>query len=141
MKPNQINVLATDAQWAWPRAMADIFAPCGVELLLAKGPNDALDIIRQRRIHTAIIDMDCETLNGLATVRVIRSHFPRLPCILLSNDAEQELLSTALKLDIFSVIAKPVDMHLLQSQLNKLFLKRYNSAVFAEKCDHRQTNN
>lgn len=134
MKPSQINVLATDAQWAWPRAMADIFTPRRVELLLAKGPNDALNIINQRRIHTAILDMDCETLNGLVTIKVIRSRFPRLPCILLSNDAEQELLSAALKLDVFSVIAKPVDMSLLQSQLNKLFLKKYNSTIFAEEC-------
>jgi hypothetical protein len=40
------------------------------------------------------------------------------------------LLSDALQLDVFSVISKPVDMELLASQLNRLFIKRYNSSLF-----------
>jgi hypothetical protein len=62
---------------------------------------------------------------------MIRSGFPLLPCILIADDAEQKLLSTALELDVFSVINKPVDMPLLKGQLNRLFLKRYGSTIFA----------
>ena len=53
----------------------------------------------------------------------------------MSNIASpMEFLSTlydALGLDIFSVIAKPVDMGILQRQLNRLFVKRYDSEIFA----------
>ena len=126
-----INVLVNGAQWAWPEALRSIFAPCGVGLLMVKSPNEALSVIRQRRIHTAILDMDSDNLGGLGTIRIIRNQFPHLPCILLSSSAEGKLLSDALGLDVFSVIAKPVDMDILQRQLNRLFLKRYGSEVFA----------
>ena len=40
-------------------------------------------------------------------------------------------LEKALRLDVFSVIDKPVNMCILQEQLNRLFLKRYRSNIFS----------
>jgi hypothetical protein len=42
------------------------------------------------------------------------------------------VLGRALQLDVFSVIDKPVDMNVLREQLNRLFIKKYNSNIFAE---------
>jgi len=55
-----------------------------------------------------------------------------LPCILLTSRAGQSLLDTALRLDVFSVIDKPVNMAILQQQLHRLFIKKYKSSVFGE---------
>jgi len=54
------------------------------------------------------------------------------PCILLTSRAGQSLLDKALRLDVFSVIDKPVDMCILRQQLNRLFIKKYSSSVFEE---------
>ena len=37
----------------------------------------------------------------------------------------------ALGMDVFSVISKPVDMQIFRQQLDRLFVKRYSSNVFA----------
>jgi DNA-binding NarL/FixJ family response regulator len=76
--------------------------------------------------------MDSEESNGLATIKIIRIDYPLMPCILLASVAGEELLEKALRLGVFSVIDKPVDMGVLREQLNRLFIKRYNSSVFAE---------
>jgi DNA-binding NtrC family response regulator len=102
----------------------------GVNSLVAADAASALDIIERRSIHTAIVDMDSAPANGLSIIRVIRNYHPMLPCILVSCSGEQNLLSSALALDVFSVIAKPVDMRILQDQLNRLFIKKYNSMIF-----------
>jgi hypothetical protein len=57
--------------------------------------------------------------------------YPLLPCILLSSAAGESLLGEALRLDVFSVIGKPVDMGVLREQLNRLFLKKYSSDIFS----------
>jgi hypothetical protein len=49
----------------------------------------------------------------------------------LSSRSGQNLLGQALDLDVFSVIDKPVDMRVLQQQLNRLFVKKYDSDIFA----------
>jgi DNA-binding NtrC family response regulator len=129
-KFDEINVLASQADWAWPMALRDIFQPRGVNLLVAQGTNDFVQIIQQKRIHTTIVDMDSEKSSGMATVRIIRMEYPMLPCIMLASCTCESILNKALQLDVFSVIDKPVDLNVLREQLNRLFIKKYNCDVF-----------
>lgn len=129
-KLEEISVLASEADWAWPEALQRIFQPRGVNLLMAQSADEFIDVIGSRRIHTAIVDADSEEFNGLVIVRIIRMNYPLLPCIMLTSDVECAILSEALRLDVFSVIGKPVDMNILQRQLNRLFLKMYDSNIF-----------
>ncbi|MHC4510723.1 MAG: response regulator [Planctomycetota bacterium] len=129
-KLEEVNVLASDASWAWPEALRCIFRPRGVNLLVAENATDFVNIIEKKRIHTTIVDMDSEQSNGLATIRIIRMGYPLVPCILLASSTGKSLLGKALRLDVFSVIDKPVDMHILRQQLNRLFIKKYDSAIF-----------
>lgn len=127
--PDEINVLASQTDWAWPTALGHIFRPRGVNLIVAGTANEFVSVLKSRRVQATIVDADT-SLGGLATIRVIRMGFPRLPCLVVSNDSHQALLQRALDLDVFSVIDKPVDMGILQQQLNKLFMKVYRSNVF-----------
>ena len=131
-KLEEINVLASEANWAWPEALRYIFRPRGINLLMAENAVEFVNIIERKRIHTTIVDMDSEESNGLATIKIIRMDYPLLPCILLTSAAGESLLGKALRLDVFSVIDKPVDMSVLQEQLNRLFVKKYNSDIFAQ---------
>jgi len=130
-KLEEINVLTSGANWAWPEALRYIFRPRGVNLLVAENATEFVNVIERKRIHTTIVDMDCEESDGLATIRIIRMGYPLLPCILLSSTAGEVLLGEALRLDVFSVIDKPVDMCILLEQLNRIFIKKYNSDIFA----------
>jgi CheY-like chemotaxis protein len=85
------------------------------------------------------VDIDSET-NSLSTIRVIRTDYPLLPCILLSSDVGEYLLVKALELNVFSVINKPVDMASLQEQLNRLFIKKYNSTIFKSEFGRENQN-
>ncbi len=129
-KDEEINILASEAEWAWPRALDDIFRPCGVNLLVAGDDGEFMNIIEERRIHTTIVDVDCEGLNGFGTVRLIRVDYPVLPCIVLAREVDERMLGKALELDVFGVLGKPVDMILLRRVLNRLFVKKYDSRIF-----------
>jgi DNA-binding NtrC family response regulator len=131
-KLEEVNVLASSANWGWPEALRDLFRPRGVNLLVAENAGEFVNIIEQRRIHTTIVDMDSEKSNALATIKIIRMDYPLLPCILLTCAVGEAMLSKALRLDVFSVIEKPVNMNILREQLNKLFIKKYNSDLFSE---------
>lgn len=124
-------MLASGAGWGWPEALRYIFRPRGVNLLVAENAGEFAHIIGQKRIHATIVDMDCEA-GGLVTIRIIRTGNPLLPCILLSSEPGEAVLSEALGLDVFSVIGKPVNMGILREQLNRLFIKKYNDDIFAE---------
>jgi len=126
---DEVNVLASQAGWAWPQALRTVFEPRGVNLLVAQNTADFVTIIEHRRIHITIIDIDSPA-DRITTVRIIRTDFPLMPCILLTEHPTKTVLDEALRLGAFSVIDKPVDMELLRKQLNRLFVKKYNSAIF-----------
>lgn len=133
---SEVNVLASQTNWAWPAAVREIFRPRGVNLLVAENAGEFVGIIKNKRIHTTILEVDSGIWSALTTIRIIRMDFPLMPCILLSSppqtDGEHEvLLGNALKLNVFSVIDKPVDMGILREQLNRLFIRRYGSHIFA----------
>lgn len=133
---SEVNVLASQASWAWPAALREIFRPRGVNLLVAEDANQFVGVIKTRRIHTTIIDVDSDKSNALATIRIIRMDYPLMPCILLSSRPQSQgrhesLLGKALRLNVFSVIDKPVDMSLLLEQLNRLFIRRYDNDIFS----------
>ncbi len=130
-KFDEVNVLASGANWGWPEALRHIFQPRGINLLVAENAGEFVNIIGRRRIHTTIVDMDSQA-GGLSTIKIIRIDYPRLPCILLSKEPGDAVLSDALGLEVFSVIDKPVNMGILQEQLNRLFIKKYNNDIFAE---------
>jgi len=129
---NEVNVLASQANWAWPEALKSIFQPRGINLLVAGNSSDFMNIIRNKRIHTTILDIDSEKASALAMIKIIRMSYPMIPCILLTSSAEQELLDKALQMNVFSVIDKPVDMNILREQLDRLFIKKYKSDIFRE---------
>ena len=129
---DDINVLASEGNWAWPAVLQSLLRPRGVNMLMARDAAQFLSIIERRRIHTTIVDMDSELADGLTTIKIIRMDYPLMPCILLTEAAGQATLSRALRLDVFSVIDKPVDMNILREQLNRLFMKIYNCDIFSE---------
>lgn len=131
MVDTSINIVASKTNWAWPNAVRSIFEPRGVNLLVAEGSDDFMEILRLRRVSMAIMDSESDRLGGLAMVKVIRARYPSLPCVLLAGSVQPKLLSEALLLGVFSVIEKPVDMAVLQGQLNRLFVKQFNSTVFS----------
>jgi DNA-binding NtrC family response regulator len=129
---DELNVLTIRSDWDWPGALRDIFRPRGVNLLVAENTNDIVNVLRQRRICTTIIDTDPgEPEAGLWTLKIIRIEQPLMPCILLAKQATNMMLEKALQLDAFSVMAKPVDMDILKDQLNRLFVKIYGSHIFS----------
>ncbi len=130
-----VNVLLDSAHWAWPRAVEEIFQPRGVNALVAHSSGDLVQLVGNNRIHLAILDSGREELGGLQTLRLIRRQDQLVPCIMLAQTSDKHLLSEALNLGAFCVVTKPVDMQLLAGQVNRLFLKYYDSNIFSASVD------
>ena len=144
-KPDSVNVLIEDSDWAWPRAVTEIFQPRGINALLAESTTEAVRLVSNNRIHLAILNYQCDSADrqpasprkprpgalGLSMLRLVRKQDSLLPCILLAHSVDDRLLAEALSLGAYSVLAKPVDMNLLGRQINRLFQKWYSSNVFS----------
>ena len=141
-QPENINILISNADWAWPQAVASIFQPRGVNALVAQTSAETVRIIANNRIQLAILDDTGPTSgcaatssdtpkSGMNTLKLIRKHDQLIPCILVAREMNRRALADALALNVFSVVAKPVDMSLLVEQMDRLFMKYYASNIFS----------
>ncbi len=133
---DNVKVLLTDANWAWPQAVSEIFQPRGINSLVADSPGDIVNIIDNNKIHLAILDDQID----VQTLKMIRNHNKMMPCLLLAQKIDNRLLAQALKLNIFSVLTKPVNLTQLADQINRIFLKYYESTMFSDLADEDKTN-
>ena len=108
-----------------------VFRPRGINALVANSSQEMVQIIEQHKIHLALLDVVFDQLSGIKTLEIIRKHNQLLPCILFAQQINDRLLSEALRLEVFSVINKPVDIARLVEQLDRLFIKYYASHMFS----------
>ncbi len=132
MTTSEINILLGQSERNWEEIVANVFAPRGINSLVVRDAAEALEVLSRRYVHTAIVDMDTQRSGGFGLVKVVRKYHPLLPFIMFSGSSERKELGLALEFNVFSVIAKPVNIEILQDELNRLFKKMYNNMVFSD---------
>jgi two-component system, response regulator PdtaR len=107
------SVLITDDDRGCREALREIMEPEGFHTLLASSGEEALDIVREKTIDLAFLDMNMPTLSGLETLELVRQFNALLPVILVTADRTESLMRQALRAHAYSVIAKPVSKHIV----------------------------
>lgn len=108
MTSETLSILITDDDRSFRETLGGVLQPQGFRTLLAGDGEEALDIVRHETVHLLLVDMHMPRLTGLETLEQARQIRERLPCILMSADADEALVEQALAAHVFSVLAKPI---------------------------------
>lgn len=107
------SILITDDDPDCRETLRDIVEPEGYRTILAESGEEAVDIVRQKPVHLALLDMQLPRMSGLETLEVVRQFNKILPCILVTAAATDELMRQAFSASAFSVIPKPVSKNVV----------------------------
>jgi CheY-like chemotaxis protein len=119
------SLLITDDDRAARETLRDLFEPAGFQTLLAGSGEEAIDLVRDRDVHLALMDMHLPRLTGLETMEIVRQLKGELPTILISADRDEHLLRKALSAQVFCVLAKPVSPNVVIYTVNRAIQKYY----------------
>jgi len=107
-------VLIADDDEAYRKTLREIVEPEGYRALLASSGEEAIEIIQEESsIQLALFDLQMPRMTGLEAVQVVHTINARLPCILVTANATQEVIRQAFQVRVYSVIPKPVSKHIL----------------------------
>jgi CheY-like chemotaxis protein len=107
------SILITDDDGNCREALREIMEPQGYRTLLASSGEEALDIVRGGDVHLVLLDMHMPTLTGLETLELVRQINDMLPAILITGDANENLMRRACQAHFYSVIPKPVNKNVV----------------------------
>ena len=122
------SLLITDDDQAFRESLGGIFETEGFHTFLASSGAEAIDIVRDQRIHLALLDQHMPRLTGLETLRILRQMNAVLPVILLTGDATEQLMREALSAQAFCVMSKPVSRSVVVYTVRRA-LGRYYDAL------------
>ena len=124
---SSISILITDDDRGSREALREIVEPEGYRTLLAADGEEALDILREEAIHLAVFDVHMPRLTGPEAVEIAHQINAVLPCILVTADANQDVMRQAFSVRAYSVIPKPVSRHVLLYTIVRALMKAYGS--------------
>ncbi len=107
------SILITDDDDSFRETLRFALEPRGYDMLLAGDGAEALEIVRHRDVHLLLLDMHMPRFTGLETLELVRQFKSQLPCILMSAKLDDEIRRQAKAANIFSVMAKPVELSAL----------------------------
>jgi CheY-like chemotaxis protein len=128
-------ILITDDDRGCREALRDIFEPEGFRTLLASSGEEALDIVHEKPVHLALLDMHMPRLTGLETLELVRQFNAVLPCILITADPSEGLMREAFRARVFSVVPKPVSKNVVLYTVVRALVRAYGSPAQEEKQD------
>ena len=124
---NRLTVLLANEQEGWHQTVRRLLEPQGVLTVSAQTGREALEIIRDRPVHVAVLDQQMPQLGGLQVVKLMRELPTSPPAILLAAQLTTQLLHEALGMHVFTVLRKPVDLNVLLDSLARVLRRHYSS--------------
>jgi two-component system, response regulator PdtaR len=130
------SILITDDDSGSREALRDIVEPEGYRTLMASCGEEAIDIVREERVHLALLDVHMPRLTGLETVQLVHQINAGLPCILVTANANDDLIRQAFTVRAYSVIPKPVSKNVLLYTVVRALMKAYGTLLHKEQDQH-----
>ena len=118
-------ILITDDDSSLRATLSSVFEPRGFRTLQASDGQEALDILHNQEVHIALFDMHMPRLTGLETLRLAKQFKADLPCILMSAEADEQMIKEALSWDALAVLRKPVTRSHVMDRVREALMRCY----------------
>ena len=126
---HRFSVLIADDDRGNREALGEVLDRRGFRILLAEDGGKAVELVQVNLVHLVLFDMHMPGLTGLEAFAVIRQTLDRvLPAVLMTADADNDLIRRAFQAQVFSVIPKPVNTNIVLSTLSRALAKVYGTA-------------
>jgi CheY-like chemotaxis protein len=124
------SVLIADDDRGTREALGEFLDSHGFRTVLAADGGEAVELVQVDLVHLVLFDMHMPRLTGLEAFAVIRQTLDRiLPAVLMTADANTELIRQAFAAQVYSVIPKPVSANVVLHTLDRALTKVYGPRV------------
>ncbi|TWU21013.1 Response regulator MprA [Novipirellula galeiformis] len=107
------NLLVTDDDSAFRRVVCEGLMRRGFEVSEASDGDEALHVIRSKRVHLALVDVHMPRVTGLELMRQLADTPDRPACVLMSAEMDEAIRREAESMQAYQVLSKPIRLHQL----------------------------
>ena len=124
----RFSILIADDDRGNREALGEMLDSRGFRTVLAADGGEAVELVQVDLVHLVLFDMHMPRLTGLEAFAVIRQTLDRiLPAVLMTADANNDLIRQAFAAQVYSVIPKPVNGNVVLHTLERALAKVYGA--------------
>ena len=103
------TVLFVDDDEAILRSLEKVLLDESYNKLFAKSSKEALDVLKQKKVHVIVTDMCMPEMTGLELLRIARKEYPNIIGIVITGyELDDELQNAVEHREVFRLVAKPL---------------------------------
>jgi two-component system, response regulator PdtaR len=126
--PHRFSILIADDDRGNRETLGEMLDSRGFRTVLAADGGEAVELVQVDLVHLVLFDMHMPRLTGLEAFAVIRQTLDRiLPAVLMTADANNDLIRQAFAAQVYSVIPKPVSTNVVLHTLERALAKVYGA--------------
>ena len=119
-----ISLVITGEAESWLPALDMILGPRLVEPVEVHGHEELLDVVEAGEADAAVLDENADwSVDMLRLLRMIRRVNQVLPVVVISSRNDRRWLEDALRLAVFSVVARPLQLEDLLRQIHRMMVR------------------
>ena len=119
-----ISLVVTGEAESWLPALDLILGPRLVEPLEVRNDRELLDVVESGQADAAVLDEAADwSVDLLRLLRMIRRVNQALPVVVISSRNDRRWLEDALRLTVFSVVARPLQLEDLLRQIHRMMVR------------------
>lgn len=128
------RILVVDDERMIRRSVAAVFEREGMEVVMAGGGQEALDILAAQSFDLIILDVMMSPMDGFYVINIIRKKNILTPVLFLSGNQEEESKILAISLGGDDYLTKPFSLAMLTTKAHALIRRSqvYNQAASQE---------
>jgi DNA-binding NtrC family response regulator len=123
----KMKLLLVDDEERFLTTTKKILSKKGIEALTAASGAEALQILGSNIIHVVILDVKMPGMDGIETLKGIKTHYPLVEVIMLTGHATVESAIEGLKSGAFDYLMKPTAIDELIGKASEAFNKRQHT--------------
>lgn len=126
MKTSEINIIIVDDQPIFVSGVSQLLEKFGVKTIAtAFNGQEALSILKKKKPHVLLLDLEMPILNGSKTLDNISKRFPDIKVIIVSAYHEEELIKDCINRGARAFVSKNEDVAILISAINSVYQLGY----------------
>ncbi len=124
------RILVVDDELMIRRSVAMVFEREGMEVVMAAGGQEALDVLERQEFALIILDVMMAPMDGFYVINIIRKKNILTPVLFLSGNQEEESKILAISLGGDDYLTKPFSLAMLTTKAHALIRRSrvYNQA-------------
>lgn len=122
------NLLVTDDDQALRETLGEVLRRRGFNVTLAADGEEALQLLRGRPVHLALVDVHMPRVTGLQMLAQMQAEAARVPCILMSAALDETIRQEAERMQVYRVLSKPIRLAELSRTVQQTLADLYGWA-------------